>query len=156
MIRHITASAVVIDPNTRKILLVHHLASGKWMFPGGHVEENEAPHEAAMREVLEETGVVASILTVSQYLPDMQVQPRPWIVAEIPAPAKPARPGKPAEDAHSHIDFLYLATAVNPDPINALLSEVAEVCWASLWELGVLNTRAEVPILAPLALDQSL
>jgi len=29
----------------------------KWLPPGGHVEENESPPEAATREVKEETGL---------------------------------------------------------------------------------------------------
>lgn len=37
-------------------------------FPGGKVEENEAPHEAAIREVFEETGGIVSKLTnIGQY-----------------------------------------------------------------------------------------
>jgi 8-oxo-dGTP pyrophosphatase MutT (NUDIX family) len=32
---------------------------GRWTFPKGHIEQGETPKEAAVREVLEETGVQA-------------------------------------------------------------------------------------------------
>ncbi len=50
--RHFTASMVVLDVERGLVLLVHHRASGLWMFPGGHVDPDEAAHEAALREVL--------------------------------------------------------------------------------------------------------
>ena len=33
---------------------------GRWTFPKGHIEQGETPREAAVREVLEETGVRAN------------------------------------------------------------------------------------------------
>jgi len=33
--------------------------SGKWTFPGGHLENGETPHQAAKRELFEETGIKA-------------------------------------------------------------------------------------------------
>ena len=41
--RHFTASMVVIDTTTARVLLIHHNASGLLQFPGGHVDPNEAP-----------------------------------------------------------------------------------------------------------------
>jgi 8-oxo-dGTP pyrophosphatase MutT (NUDIX family) len=34
----------------------------EWLFPKGHIEPGEAPEETAVREVHEETGVVASVV----------------------------------------------------------------------------------------------
>lgn len=31
--------------------------NGKWAFPGGHLEENETPSQAVLRELEEETGI---------------------------------------------------------------------------------------------------
>jgi 8-oxo-dGTP diphosphatase len=41
---------------------------GYWSLPGGHVEPGEPAREAARREVLEETGVVADLLGLADVL----------------------------------------------------------------------------------------
>jgi len=54
---HITASAVVLDPREMVMLLHLHRRLSRWLQPGGHVETDEPPQDAALRETLEETGV---------------------------------------------------------------------------------------------------
>lgn len=153
--RHNTASVVVIDIERALVLLVHHLVTDRWMFPGGHVDANQAPDEAALREVLEETGVQATIAAQRPHnLPGMQWRPSPWITAEIPAPAKPERPGKPAEPPHSHIDFLFIGTADSTAPLAAQLDEVAAALWVPIGRRIDLNVRAEVPNLAVAAFGE--
>ena len=47
-----------------QVLLVRHTyggANGKLLIPGGFCRENELPEEAAVREVLEETSIVAEV-----------------------------------------------------------------------------------------------
>jgi 8-oxo-dGTP diphosphatase len=115
--RHLTASLAVVDPSAGKLLLIYHKASGKWIFPGGHVDPDESPAEAAVREVREETGVYVDRLiggTPARLVPGAQPLTVPWVMAEHRAPAKPERPGKPAEPPHSHLDMLYLASGTAP------------------------------------------
>src|SRR5476649_415055 len=40
-----------------KVLLIKHKKLGLWLCPGGHMEANELPHQAAEREFWEETGI---------------------------------------------------------------------------------------------------
>lgn len=58
--KHFTASALVIDNG--KVLLVNHKKFGVWLYPGGHVEKNETPDQAVIREVKEETGLDVEIM----------------------------------------------------------------------------------------------
>lgn len=154
MIRHLTASAAVIDPRARRVLLVWHRATGLWLLPGGHIDPGESPAGAALREVLEETGVRARLVGDALYLPGMVWHPSPIVTAEIPAPAKPERPGKPAEGPHLHIDLLYAAVGDIRDPITPAEDEVAGVRWEPIADLDSVGARAEVPRVVALAVAE--
>ncbi|WP_250003694.1 NUDIX domain-containing protein [Actinoplanes sp. M2I2] len=54
------AGAVVRDEQGR-ILLLRRSDNGQWSLPAGMIEPGEQPAEAILREVTEETGVVAEI-----------------------------------------------------------------------------------------------
>ncbi|KAL6097398.1 uncharacterized protein ACO6RY_06497 [Pungitius sinensis] len=52
-----TFGAIILDEALENALLVQgYLAKSGWGFPKGKVNEDEAPHDCAVREVLEETG----------------------------------------------------------------------------------------------------
>lgn len=55
------ASGILVESG--KILLVHHNKFDKWVFPGGHIESDETPNQAAIREFFEETGISCSVLS---------------------------------------------------------------------------------------------
>ncbi len=53
---------IILDPENRILMLKqHHEGRDVWMVPGGAIEEGENAQEAAIREVMEETGLKASI-----------------------------------------------------------------------------------------------
>ena len=53
---------VYLEDNKGRILMIHREKEdehkGLWLAPGGKVESNEAPHETAIREMQEETGLI--------------------------------------------------------------------------------------------------
>ncbi len=56
-----------VDPIVIKndyVLLVKRKDTGNWAFPGGFIDKNETSSSAAIREVLEETGIVLSVSDV--------------------------------------------------------------------------------------------
>mgnify|MGYP003393128033 CR=1 FL=1 len=61
MKRDFTATCHVICDD--KVLLIYHKKFKKWLPPGGHMEANETPAEAAKREVFEETGLLVEFIS---------------------------------------------------------------------------------------------
>lgn len=57
-----TAVAAIAALRDGKLLMGRRSDDDTWCCPGGHVEENERPHAAAVRELLEETGLTAEWL----------------------------------------------------------------------------------------------
>jgi 8-oxo-dGTP pyrophosphatase MutT (NUDIX family) len=95
---HFTASALVVHPDSRRVLLRWHQRQRMWLQVGGHGDPGESdPLQIALREAREETG-----------LPDLV----PWPDAAIQhAVVCSVAPGK-GEPAHEHADLRYfLATA---------------------------------------------
>lgn len=60
--RQYCASAYTIDFTNKTILLMYNKKLEKWLQPGGHIEGFEEPHETAIRETYEETGINIKII----------------------------------------------------------------------------------------------
>jgi 8-oxo-dGTP pyrophosphatase MutT (NUDIX family) len=97
---HITASGLVIKDG--KVLLVFHPYIRRWFQPGGHIDNMEPPHEAAIREVYEETGLLCEIASKDLCPIDIDIH-------EIPANPKKG------EGSHIHIDLLYWLTVLKQE-----------------------------------------
>ena len=104
MIRHFTATAFVVDGS--RTLLHWHKRLQQWMPPGGHIEPNEDPVQAVLREVNEETGIVAEVIATTAPLPfdypEQLAAPYTILIEDIPGPDEP----------HKHIDLIYFCRAV--------------------------------------------
>jgi 8-oxo-dGTP pyrophosphatase MutT (NUDIX family) len=98
---HVTASAVIVHPPTRRVLLRWHERVRSWLQVGGHGDPGETdPLAVALREGREETG-----LTDLEPWPDANLVH----VAVVPVPAK----GK--EPAHEHADLRFVLATAQPD-----------------------------------------
>jgi ADP-ribose pyrophosphatase YjhB (NUDIX family) len=65
-----------------KVLLVRERSDGKWTLPGGWVDVNDAPSEAVVREIYEESGYRAKALKLAA-LVDKNRHPHPPSVHHI-------------------------------------------------------------------------
>ncbi|WP_169088976.1 NUDIX hydrolase [Paenibacillus sp. PL91] len=55
------AAAVIMDSEGRILLVKHNYGKYNWELPGGLSEQNESAENTAKREVLEETGLEATV-----------------------------------------------------------------------------------------------
>ena len=55
-----TVAIFVVDGG--KLLLIHHRTLNKWLPLGGHIELDEDPEQAALREAREESGLEVELL----------------------------------------------------------------------------------------------
>jgi 8-oxo-dGTP pyrophosphatase MutT (NUDIX family) len=119
---HFTASAIVVDDQGERTLLVHHRKSGNWFQPGGHFEPGDSSAaEAALREAREETGLATRLGRPG--LLDVDVHWVPW-------------------DEHWHLDLRYLVVAAGELAPDAAEVHAAE--WVA-WEEAL--ARIEEPAL---------
>jgi 8-oxo-dGTP diphosphatase len=86
------AGGVVVDGDGR-VLVVHRPSHGDWSLPKGHLEPGETFEQAALREVLEETGLRCAL---HEELPPARyaVNGRPkvvrwWLMTVIDAVGEP-------------------------------------------------------------------
>ena len=134
MKKEFTASAYLIED--QKVLLIYHHKLQKWLPPGGHIEINETPAEAARREVQEETGfeiefILQDHLNISY--PNAKSIERPYLclLEEIPAYQHHA--------AHQHVDFVYVAK-----PLQQINSASHVFRWFNWEDLQQLKSETEI------------
>ncbi len=111
---HITGSAIVVHPPTRRVLLRWHDRMQAWLQVGGHADPGESdPFSIAMREAREETG-----------LGDLVPWPEKRVlqVAVVPVPA-----GK-GEPEHHHGDIRYALATAEPENVQAE-NDTAALMW---------------------------
>ncbi len=131
--KHFCASVYVINPSNKKVLLVKHKDYNKWLQPGGHIEENETPEEAAIREVYEETGV--KITLIGEHFPREDDLIRPL---GIQCNRK--------ENGDKMIDILYVGKPNNPEANLKLNDESKDVGWFSRHDLEEMPVFPDVRI----------
>ena len=124
---HITASAIVLNPTLSKILLVHHKIIGKWLQPGGHVDNTDTSFsQTAMRELAEETGfnniVLLSLDNTNSDIPlDIDIHSIP-------------KNQKKQEPEHLHFDFRYVFVLQDSHQGKISEEEIGGIAWKSIRE----------------------
>lgn len=130
--RHFGASAYIIDPMTKKILLVEHKDFNRWVQPGGHIEEYETPEEAAVREAYEETGIKVKLL--GERFPREEDFIRPLGIQK-----------NRSKNGILYVDILYPAIPLHGTEL-IMNDESKNIAWFSREELEEINVFDDIKI----------
>lgn len=120
--RHFTATTYVVHDDAT--LLHDHKRLDLWLPPGGHIDRGELPHEAAVREVHEETGLDVELVAETEDIPSETSR-------SLPQPAHLQLSDINVYDGvatHQHVDFIYYARA-DARAVNPGDGEVGEEDW---------------------------
>jgi len=118
---HLTGSALVVDADAVRTLMLFHTKLQIWVQPGGHADGDANLAGVALREAAEETGIEG--LRVWPTALDLDIH----------------RVDPPGEDPHLHYDVRFLVIAPRDAEISAN-HESQDQRWvseAALSELGV-------------------
>jgi 8-oxo-dGTP diphosphatase len=122
-----TVSVFVVREN--KVLLVHHRKLKKWLPVGGHIELDEDPEIAAIRETEEESGLKIKLIgerpPTSANGTRALIAPRFLDIHRI-------------SDTHEHIGMIYWATSESSD-IRLAPDEHLAIQWFTKEDLDQLE-----------------
>lgn len=128
---HFTASGFVLSADGGRVLLIFHGKLKLWLQPGGHIDGSDpSPEAAAMREVMEETGVKKLRLAPGfPQIIDIDIH-------DIPPNTKKGEP------AHEHFDVRYCFWAL--DESFEAASDALDAKWVALDEVDSLQSDESV------------
>ena len=114
--RHFTSTVLIVHRD--KVLLHRHKKSGTLLPVGGHVDRDELPLDAALREAWEEAGLEITLydgdgLRFSDV--EVLVPPVHMLLVDM-------------NPYHQHIDFIFYAEATT-DQVQPLAGESAQLTW---------------------------
>jgi 8-oxo-dGTP pyrophosphatase MutT (NUDIX family) len=111
-----------------KVLLIHHRKLDKWLPLGGHIELDEEPEQAALREAKEESGLDVELL--GERPPTTEPGTRALIAPRFLDIHR-------ISDSHEHIGMIYFARPHGGD-VTLATEEHHDIRWVSGEELDAL------------------
>ena len=117
---HLTASAWVVSPDRRQVLMAYHNLYDSWAWLGGHADGEEDLLSVALKEVREESG-----------LQDVRPLTEDIFSVEILAVAGHEKKGQ-FVSSHLHLNVTYLLEADPAAPTRCKEDENSRVGWFSL------------------------
>jgi 8-oxo-dGTP pyrophosphatase MutT (NUDIX family) len=133
MAKHFCASVFIINPEDKKILLIKHKKNRRWTQPGGHIEYDETPEEAALREAYEETGLRVKLL--GDHFPREEDYIRPLGIQK-----------NRHSNGETHVDIIYAAVPNHSTDEVLNKEESDDIGWFSREELDKIDCFPDIKI----------
>lgn len=130
--KSLTATVYIVKDG--RVLLHMHKKYNTWFPVGGHLEPDELPHEAALREVKEETGLDVSLVCPATHSRDV------GRVGRVSLPFCIYHEGDVNE---RFLDFIYIATA-DSDTLSPAAHESRTLRWFSRSDLETENVKIHI------------
>lgn len=121
---HLTASAWVVSPDYKKILMVYHNIFQSWAWIGGHADGDSDLLSVAIKEVKEESGVKhikvlsPDIFSLEVLCVDGHIKRGEYV------------------SSHVHLNVTYLLTATPTDKLRIKPDENSGVEWVDISEVN--------------------
>jgi 8-oxo-dGTP pyrophosphatase MutT (NUDIX family) len=112
-----------------KVLLIHHRKLDKWLPLGGHIELDEDPEQAALREAKEESGLDVELL--GERAPTTGPGTRALITPRFLDIHR-------ITDTHEHIGMIYWARPISGN-VQLAHEEHHDIRWCTAAELDALQ-----------------
>ncbi len=130
-----TAGVFIVDTKTQTVLLRMHEKYKSWLAVGGHIELDETPEQAALREVKEEVGLEIEIwrdYARGENFPNSHVKEcLPPYHMNI----------HPIGEDHRHLDYIYYAKALSTDVVEGDDEKSGGIQW---WNKNDLESSNEL------------
>jgi 8-oxo-dGTP pyrophosphatase MutT (NUDIX family) len=126
---HLTASALIVHPESGRVLLRWHQRQQAWLQVGGHADPGEDDAlTIALREASEETGL-------ADLVPWPDGALRHAVIVPVPA-------GR-GEPAHEHADLRFVLATASPDAVRAETAH-APLQWLAPADAAAITSEANL------------
>lgn len=132
---HITSSAIVLNEDLDKVLMVYHNIYDSWAWIGGHADGDSNLYKVALKELKEETGV-KNVTPVKKYIISIEVLPVKSHIknGEIVSP-------------HLHLNTTFGFIASEKEKLKIKEDENSGVMWIKISELkNKVKEKEMIPI----------
>lgn len=126
---HLTASAWVVSPDRRRVLMAYHDLYGSWAWLGGHADGERDLLATALREVREESGLEL-VRLVSERVYSLEI-------LSVSGHEKHGR----YVPSHLHLNVTYLLEADPAAPVRRKPGENSRVGWFSPEEAAAASSE---------------
>lgn len=137
--RDFTATTFVVQDG--RTLLLYHKKIRMWLPPGGHIDPNELPCDAAVREVREETGLEVELISPRSAMGGVRVLSQPVCILL-----------EKITEGHEHIDLIYFGRVVG-GTLDPSVQEMEGCRWCADRDLDSPDIAEDIRILGRRAIQ---